>query len=126
MIKKYFLQTFTILIAVIFGFRLIELQLVNSEYKSLSENNAVLERSIFPDRGFIFDRNNKILVANQPSYDLIIIPENTSNFDSNELSQLLGISIEELNLNINKAINYSSKIPSVISSEISKFIAYCT
>ena len=84
MIKKYFLQTFTILIAVIFSFRLIELQLVNSEYKSLSENNAVLERSIFPDRGFIFDRNNKILVANQPSYDLIIIPENTSNFDSNE------------------------------------------
>ena len=120
MIKKYFLQTFTILIAVIFSFRLIELQLVNSEYKSLSENNAVLERSIFPDRGFIFDRNNKILVANQPSYDLIIIPENTSNFDSNELSQLLGISIEELNLNINKAVNYSSKIPSVISSEISK------
>ena len=66
MIRKYFLQIFTFVIVFTFTIRLIQLQLINYDYKFLSENNAILESTIFPERGFIYDRNNKILVANQP------------------------------------------------------------
>tara|TARA_B110000008_G_scaffold110357_1_gene113354 strand:- start:374 stop:2236 length:1863 start_codon:yes stop_codon:yes gene_type:complete len=120
MIRHYFLQIFTFIVAFVFTVRLAELQLISSNYKSLSEDNAVLESPIFPDRGFIYDRNNKILVANQPGYDLMVVPENIREFDTLELSRMLGLSQKQLKLNIQKSINYSKKIPSIISSEISK------
>ena len=120
MIRNYFIQVFTFLIAIIFTIRLMELQLINSNYKSLSENNAVLESPIFPDRGFIFDRNNKILVANQPGYDLMAIPENTRKFDTLELIEIIDISVQNFNSKFKNAILYSRKKPSIISSEISK------
>ena len=118
--KRFYIQTITILIAIIFILRLIFLQILDSEYKSLSENNAVLESPVYPERGFIYDRNGKILVANQIAYDLMVIPENINNFDTLELSKLVNIPIEQFKLNLLKAIKFSNKIPSIILSEISK------
>ena len=118
--KRFYIQTITILIAIIFILRLVFLQILDSEYKSLSENNAVLESPVYPERGFIYDRNGKILVANQIAYDLMVIPENTNNFDTLELSKLVNIPLEEFKLNLLKAIKFSNKIPSIILSEISK------
>tara|TARA_Y100000996_G_scaffold130631_1_gene99251 strand:- start:1316 stop:3172 length:1857 start_codon:yes stop_codon:yes gene_type:complete len=118
--KRFYIQTITILIGIIFILRLVFLQILDSEYKSLSENNAVLESPVYPERGFIYDRNGKILVANQIAYDLMVIPENTNNFDTLELSKLVNIPLEEFKLNLLKAIKFSNKIPSIILSEISK------
>ncbi len=118
--KRFYIQTITILIGIIFILRLVFLQILDSEYKSLSENNAVLESPVYPERGFIYDRNGKILVANQIAYDLMVIPENTNNFDTLELSKLVNIPLEQFKLNLLKAIKFSNKIPSIILSEISK------
>ena len=120
MMKRYYIQVITILIAVIFIIRLVSLQIVNSEYKYMSENNAVLESPVYPERGFIYDRNGEILVANQIAYDLMVIPENTNKFDTLELSELINIPIKDFKLNFSKAIKFSNKIPSIILGEISK------
>ena len=120
MIRRYYVQIITILIAVIFIIRLVSLQILNSEYKYMSENNAVLESPVYPERGFIYDRNGEILVANQIAYDLMVIPENTNKFDTLELSELINIPIKDFKLNFSKAIKFSNKIPSIILSEISK------
>ena len=118
--KRYYIQVITILIAVIFIIRLVSLQILNSEYKYMSENNAVLESPVYPERGFIYDRNGEILVANQIAYDLMVIPENTNKFDTLELSELINIPIKDFKLNFSKAIKFSNKIPSIILGEISK------
>ncbi|MDA9850932.1 penicillin-binding protein 2, partial [Flavobacteriaceae bacterium] len=81
---------------------------------------AIQEISVYPERGLIFDRHGELLVANQPMYDLIIIPENTGEFDTTELSKLINIEEKELREKISNAINYSSKIPSLIKTQISK------
>jgi len=120
MIRNYFLQTLTVVVAFIFTIRLLELQLINSNYNSQSHNNAILKSPVFPERGFIYDRNNKILVANQPGYNLMVIPENTTEFDTLELSQLLSITYENFDLKFKKVMRFSSKIASIISEEISK------
>ena len=120
MMKRYYIQVITILIAVIFIIRLISLQILNSEYKYMSENNAVLESPVYPERGFIYDRNGEILVANQIAYDLMVIPENTNKFDTLELSELINIPAKDFKLNFSEAIKFSNKIPSIILSEISK------
>ena len=54
--------------------RLFYLQVYASEPYSIYEDNAVRKVFTYPKRGYIYDRNNNLLVSNQPSYDVMIIP----------------------------------------------------
>ena len=118
MLKKYILIWLTIIVSVIFIVRLASLQLSSGSY--FNSDFAIQELSIYPERGLIFDRNGNLLVANQPSYELIIIPENTSEFDTISFANLIDMNPDELKKEINSSIAYSTKLPSVIKSQISK------
>ena len=120
MIRKYILLSFTLGTALIFFIQLIKLQIFNPDYTARSYNNAVEKRPIYPTRGLIYDRNGILLVANQPVYDLMVIPENTSSFDTLELLTFLDLTKEELKKRLKKANLFSSKKPSVIGRQISK------
>ena len=120
MIRRFFLPAVTLLTAIVFVGRLISLQLVNSSYKLLSDSNAVIENSIYPERGYIYDRNQKLLVSNQPVYDLIAIPENIASFDTLELSKILEVSKAKLKEKIKSARTFSVKLPSIIVGKISR------
>ena len=120
MIRKYFLIGVTLVTSLIFVFKLVSLQLINSSYKLLSDNNAVVEKLIFPERGYIYDRNQKLMVSNQPVYDLMLIPENLKVFDTLELCQMIGIEKTELEVKLKQAIRFSVKLPSIIVSQVSK------
>ena len=117
MIRKNLLIWITIFSSVIFIIQLASLQLASD---SFNRDFAVQEISVYPERGLIFDRNGELLVANQPMYELIIIPENTVEFDTIQLSKLIGIEHNDLSKRISSAIKYSKKLPSVIQSQISK------
>ena len=118
MLKKYLLIWLTIIVSVIFIIRLASLQLSSDSY--FNSDFAIQELSIYPERGLIFDRNGNLLVANQPSYELIIIPENTSEFDTISFANLIDMNQDELKRMINNSVAYSTKLPSVIKSQISK------
>ena len=118
MLKKYILIWLTIIVSVIFIIRLASLQLSSDSY--FNSDFAIQELSVYPERGLIFDRNGNLLVANQPSYELIIIPENTSEFDTISFANLIDMNPNELKKEINSSIAYSTKLPSVIKSQISK------
>lgn len=57
-------------IAGIFLARLAYLQLLTDRYALNAANTSIKKDYIIPQRGIIFDRNGKILVGNQPSYEL--------------------------------------------------------
>ena len=118
MLKKYLLIWLTIIVSLIFIIRLASLQLSSDSY--FNSDFAIQELSVYPERGLIFDRNGNLLVANQPSYELIIIPENTSEFDTISFANLIDMNQDELKKEINSSIEYSTKLPSVIKSQISK------
>ena len=120
MIRRFFLPVVTVITSIVFIGKLISLQLLNSSYKLLSDGNAVIENSIYPERGYIYDRNLKLLVSNQPVYDLMAIPENISSFDTLELSKLLGVLKAELTEKIKSARTFSVKLPSIILGKISR------
>ena len=120
MIRKNLLFWTTVITSIIFIFRLGYLQLSNDFYKSASNNNAIQELAIYPERGLIFDRNGNLIVSNQPMYDLELIPENLSEFDTLELSEILGINKNNLIDKIKDAYSYSTKIPSIIKSQITR------
>ena len=94
--RKLLLPGFTVFVALLFAFRLGYLQISSNNYQSLSKNNAVNERPIYPERGYIYDRNGTLLVANQPAFDLMAIPEQLKAFDTLALTQMLGITPEFL------------------------------
>lgn len=61
---------FTACLAVIFIARLAYLQLFTDRYALNAANTSIKIEYIIPQRGVIFDRNGKILVGNQPSYEV--------------------------------------------------------
>ena len=120
MIRKFVLLSFTLGSSLLFLIQLVSLQIFNQNYSQLSLNNALEKRPVYPTRGLIYDRNGTLLVANQPVYDLMVIPENTISFDTLELISFLEISKEELIGSLYKARRFSSKRPSVVFRQISK------
>ncbi len=120
MIRKFVLLSFTLGSSLLFLIQLVSLQIFNQNYSELSLNNALEKRPVYPTRGLIYDRYGTLLVANQPVYDLMVIPENTISFDTLELISFLEISKEELIGSLYKARRFSSKRPSVVSRQISK------
>ena len=106
--------------SILFIFRLFYLQVYASKPYSIYEDNAIRKVFTYPKRGYIFDRNNKLLVSNQPSYDIMIIPGLVKKIDTNEFCNLLKITKKEFNKKIQKTSNYSLKIPSVFLAHLSK------
>lgn len=59
-----------VVIALIFVARLAYLQLFTDRYALNAANTSIKTEYVIPQRGVIFDRNGKILVGNQPAYEL--------------------------------------------------------
>ncbi|SFI88662.1 penicillin-binding protein 2 [Kaistella treverensis] len=113
--KSQYIKIFIFLsfIALIFIARLAYLQLFTDRYALNAANTSIKTEYIIPQRGVIFDRNGKILVGNQPSYEIsfteaLMKPD----FDTLEFCSLLRISKEDFIKNVNaiKAEKYYSKL----------------
>lgn len=84
-----------IALVAIFIVRLFYLQIIDSDYKAWADSNAFLKKTIYPSRGILYDRNDKLLVYNQPSYDVMMIMREVQPFDTLDFCQILGITIEQ-------------------------------
>lgn len=118
--RKLLLYILIGLTGLVFLGRLLYLQVLNPSFAALSENNAIKVEYDYPHRGFIYDRNGKLLVSNQPSYDVMAIPRNVREFDTTVFAKLLDISPKELAHQLDKAKIYSPRLPSVIVPQMSK------
>ena len=63
-----------VFVSIIFISNLFFIQVVNDDYKFSAKNNVLRFEVQQPVRGMIYDRNGKLIVANVPSYDLMLIP----------------------------------------------------
>ena len=92
--RKYLFFLLVIVTGLIISARLFYLQVLDTSSQISSQNNAVKKVFDYPQRGFIFDRNGELLVSNQPSYDVMVIPKNVDSFSSElkkEFCELLKI-----------------------------------
>ena len=105
---------------IIFLVRLLSLQVLSSDYDDQSLQNSVLREYIYPERGFIYDRNRTLIVENQATYDLMIIPRQLQQFDTLEFCKLLKIDKKNLVEKVKKARSYSTRKPSVFLAQLSK------
>lgn len=84
----------------------------------MADNNSQRTETLYPARGLIYDRNDKLLVDNQAAYDLLIIPDQVKKFDTLELISILDISKEYLEKGIQKCRSYARYKPSILISQI--------
>lgn len=118
--RKLLLLFIVLSTGLLFMGRLFYLQVYDTSAAALSENNAVKTIYTIPQRGRIYDRNGKLLVSNQSSYDLMVIPREIKPFDTLSLSKLLNITPEKLKKELKRARNFSPVLPSPIVSTMSQ------
>ncbi|MDB9732918.1 penicillin-binding protein 2 [Polaribacter sp.] len=119
--QKSFLLYFLItIVGIVFIGRLFQLQIVKGESYDPIHNAAVKIIFDYPERGYIYDRNGVLLVANQLSYDVMIQPNKVKHIDTLEFCKLLKINREDFVKRYNRANNYASYLPSVFLKQLAK------
>ena len=118
--RRLLLYIIIITTGFIFIGRLFYLQVVDESFARLSEDNAIKVVYNYPQRGYIFDRNGELLVSNQPSYDVMVIPRNVKPFDTSEFCSILKITKEDLAKKLDKAKVYSPRLPSIVVPQLTK------
>ena len=118
--RQFLLFFVIIIVGLTFIARLFYLQVYSSQSYDLYEDNAIRKVFDYPKRGFVYDRNGELLVANQPSYDVMVIPQEIEDINIEEFSDLLKISVEDYEKKIRRATTYSPWLPSVFVAHLSK------
>ena len=93
--RKYVVGGFILLIVAIYIVRLFNLQVVDDRYKDYADSNAFLKKAIYPSRGIIYDRQGRVVVFNQPAYDIMMIPRDVQPFDTLDFCNTLGLTTEQ-------------------------------
>lgn len=118
--RKILLVILTILTSLVFLGRLFYLQIYDSSFQIKSENNAIQVIYDYPQRGYIYDRNNALIVSNQPSYDVMVVPNDIQQLDTLELRKLLKIEKKDFENILARARVYSPRLPSVVIPQLNK------
>ena len=71
--------------------RLFWIQVVDDKWKAEAANMAERKVTVYPSRGLIYDRNERLLVANTPVYDLMVVPRETEAFDTVAFCRLIRV-----------------------------------
>ena len=120
--RRYVVAGTVILLFLIFVIRLFYLQIVSDDYKKWADSNAFQKRTLYPSRGVIYDRNGKLLVFNQPSYDVMVIMREIRSFDTIDFCRTVGITKEFFDNRmeeIKKTKGYSSYVSQLFMSPLS-------
>ena len=90
--RKFIIGGAAIIIVIVYTLRLLMLQIMSDDYRKSADSNAFLKQTEYPARGCIFDRKGKLLVFNQPSYDvMVVMNEAKDHIDTLALCEALGI-----------------------------------
>src|ERR1700744_3557227 len=102
--RRYIIAGIFISLIVILLARLFYLQIIDDRYLLYAQGNVLRKIYVNPARGPIMDRNHKILVENQPFYDIMVTPNQVKSFDTAEFCKLLDIDTAEFKKRFAKAV----------------------
>lgn len=98
------LKYIAIAVGVIMLGKLFLIQVVNGSYKMKARNNVVKKRVELPSRGLIYDRKGKVIVYNDPVYDIMVTKRYVKDIDTTLLCDLLDITYEDFIVRMDKVI----------------------
>lgn len=90
--RRLVIGIIAVVIVAIYIVRLFTLQLLSDDYKKNADSNAFLKKVEYPSRGVITDRHGRLLVYNEPSYDIMVVMnEESGRLDTMEFCNAIGI-----------------------------------
>ncbi len=122
--RKYVIVAIVVAIIVVYFMQLFNLQILKTEYRDFADSNAFFKKTLYPSRGSIYDRNGKLLVYNQPTYDVMMVVREMKEFDTTDFCNTLhidNITFKKLNDDMRdkrKNPGYSSYTPQLFMSQL--------
>lgn len=118
--RRLIIMGIIISVTFIYTIRLVYMQLIDDSYAVSASNNSHRYVTIYPGRGNIYDRFGKLLVYNEATYDVMVVPNLVKKMDTTSFCKLLGITHEDFIKAFKKAYTYSKYKSSVFEKQISK------
>lgn len=111
-------------VLLIYIFRLLNLQVIDStKYKDEAALNAFRDTPIFPPRGLIYDREGRLLVDNEPAYELVVTMRDVQDdLDTHDLCRRLKITQEQFDERIaaiKRGRGYSRYTQQIFATQLS-------
>lgn len=117
--RKFIIQGIIVAAAVTILLRLFYIQVIDDSYYLSAENNVLRKVIVYPARGVILDRNSKVLVQNEPVYDLLVTPREVKDIDTALFCELVDIDKEGFIKRFTKARNHSPYRASIFEKQLS-------
>lgn len=108
---------------VVIIFRLFSLQVLNTKYSIMADEQGRFRKVVYPDRGILFDRKGRAVLRNTIIYDLMVTPGKIRgiNLDTFALCKILEIDTAEFKKRIlTSIIKNRSFRPSVFELSLSR------
>lgn len=99
--------------------KLFWIQVIDDSFMRRAERNAVQRVVDHPDRGLVYDRNGKLLVYNNPIFDLMVVPQEFNLQDTTRFLEIFDMTQEDLEGALTAAKKYSWVKPSPLLKQIS-------
>lgn len=124
--RKFVIGGIAIAVVLLYIIQLFRLQILSPEYRAFADSNAFFRKTLYPARGSIYDRNGKLIVFNEPTYDIMMnVREMTAgDFDTLDFCRVLDIDkmkFEQLlsdMKNRRKNPGYSSYTPQLFMAQL--------
>ena len=94
------------LIGLLFLYRLFQVQVINEDYAARAERNATAAEKLYAPRGYVYDRDGRLLIGNSPAYDLMVSPYLITDLYTAALGRLLDLEVSVIKEQLEKAKNY--------------------
>ncbi|MCQ2113077.1 MAG: penicillin-binding protein 2 [Bacteroidaceae bacterium] len=123
--RKFVIGGIALFVVLCYVIRLSYLQLAPNDYRKIAESNAIYNKIIYPSRGAIYDRKGRLLVFNQPAYDIMVITREAKDFDTLDLCETLHMTRQEFEQrledikDLSKNPGYSSYTQQLFQAQIS-------
>lgn len=122
-IRQYYVMGIIALCGLIIVIKLAQIQIFDNSYSNRANVVTIARQYIYPSRGLIYDRNNKLLINNDPVYELsVVVSEMDPAMDTVKLCNLLKVSKQELDEKLNidwRDHRFSKSLPVVLFRDIS-------
>ena len=88
--RSFYIYAAVLLVGLLYITRLLQIQVLDDKYSIIAEKISLRKQTIYPQRGLIFDRKDKLIVYNDPVYDLMLtVPIQLKDIDTFGICSLL-------------------------------------
>ena len=122
--RRFVVGAVAAVIIAVYLIRLFTLQLMSDDYRKSADSNAFRKEIIYPSRGLIMDRHGKLLVYNEPSYNILVTMQDQHGIDTLDFCETIGITKEEYIARMaeikdpQKNLGYSRNTPQLFRSSL--------